>query len=88
MFSSLFLLLLLQARGGDSFSNGAPMSACKDDMVPRHGFSPQQGIDGSVNDEGQIILFEYKYHNPIVSIITSWPQFHNKLVVLALCSEP
>ena len=70
MFSSIFLLLLLQARGGNSFSNGAPMSACKDDMVPRHGFSPQQGIDESVNGEGQIIIFEYKYPNPIISITT------------------
>ena len=81
MFSSIFLLLLLHARGGNSFSNGAPMSACKDDMVPRHGFSPQQGIDESVNGEGQIIIFEYKYPNPIISITTK-PDSCDKVAVL------
>ena len=81
MFSSIFLLLLLQARGGNSFSNGAPMSACKDDMVPRHGFSPQQGIDESVNGEGRIIIFEYKYPNPIISI-TTLPDSCDKVAVL------
>ena len=43
------------------------MSACQDDMVPRHGFSPQQGIDElsiMVIGEGQIVTFEYKYSNP------------------------
>ena len=68
MFSAIFLFLLLQARGGNGFSNGAPMSACRDDMVPRHGFSPQQGIDESVNGvkcEGQTIIFEYKYSDSI-----------------------
>ena len=81
MFSSIFLLLLLQARGGNSFSNGAPMSACKDDMVPRHGFSPQQGIDESVNGEGRIIIFEYKYPNPIISITTK-PDSCDKVAVM------
>ena len=59
------------------------MSACKDDMVPRHGFSPQQGIDDSVDGEGQIIIFEYKYPNPIISIsIPSWPDSCDKVKVL------
>ena len=40
---SLLLVLFLSVKEGESFSNGAPMSACTDDMIPRHGFSPQQG---------------------------------------------
>ena len=58
------------------------MSACKDDMVPRHGFSPQQGIDDSVDGEGQIIIFEYKYSDPIHQIKTSWPFSQNQLGVM------
>ena len=59
------------------------MSACKDDMVPRHGFSPQQGIDDSVDGEGQIIIFEYKYPNLIISIsIPSLPDSCDKVKVL------
>ena len=38
-----FLFLLLFARGCEPFSGGAPLSACNDGMVPRHGFSSQTG---------------------------------------------
>ena len=38
-----FLFLLLFARGCEPFSGGAPLSACNDGMVPRHGFSGQTG---------------------------------------------
>lgn len=40
---SRFLFLLLFARGCEPFSGGAPLSACNDGMVPRHGFSGQTG---------------------------------------------
>ena len=35
--------MLLFAHDGEAFSAGAPLTACQDDMVPRHGFSAQTG---------------------------------------------
>ena len=38
----MFLAWLSLPRTTNSFSSGAPRSACRDSLSPRHGFPPQQ----------------------------------------------
>ena len=48
------MLLLLKFKQSFSYSKGAPISSCEDNMVPRHGFLAQEG-DSPV----EVVLDQY-----------------------------
>ena len=37
------MMVLLRLKQSFSYSKGAPLSSCEDNMVPRHGFLAQEG---------------------------------------------